>query len=49
MLKSLADQLNAEVVLGAVSNLRDGVNWLAYTYLFVRMLKNPRYYSIPPE
>ena len=46
MLKSLPDQLNAEIVLGTVSNLKDGVNWLGYTYLFIRMLKNPKYYSI---
>lgn len=46
MLKSLPDQLNAEIVLGTVTNIKDGVNWLGYTYLYIRMLKNPKYYSI---
>ena len=49
MMKMLPDQLNAEIVLGAVNNIKDGANWLSYTYLYVRMLKNPKYYSIPPE
>lgn len=49
MLKSLPDHLNAEVVQGAVTNLRDAVNWLSYTYLYIRMLRNPRHYGIPGE
>ncbi|CAD8198479.1 unnamed protein product [Paramecium octaurelia] len=43
----LADQLNAEVAQGNIKNLKDGVNWLAYTYLYVRMLRNPTLYNIP--
>ena len=49
MMKTLPDQLNAEIVLGSVSNIKEGVNWLGYTYLFIRMLKNPKHYSIPLE
>lgn len=49
MLGSLPDQLNAEVVFGSVNNIKDAVNWLSYTYLYVRMLKNPKYYSIPSD
>lgn len=49
MTKMLPDQLNAEIVLGTVNNIKDGVNWLGYTYFYVRMLKNPKYYSISPE
>ena len=45
-ISQLADQLNAEVVLGSVSNIRDAVNWLGYTYLYIRMLRNPSLYSI---
>ena len=41
MVASLADQLSAEIVLGTVSNVKEAVNWLAYTYLYVRMLRNP--------
>jgi activating signal cointegrator complex subunit 3 len=44
--KQLPDHLNAEVVSGTVSNLKDAATWLTYTYLYVRMLKNPLAYGI---
>jgi len=42
----LVDNLNAEVVLGNVRNREEGVDWLGYTYLFVRMLRSPGLYSV---
>ncbi|EGR33237.1 hypothetical protein IMG5_058570 [Ichthyophthirius multifiliis] len=45
----LPDQLNAEVVLGTISNVKDAVDWLGYTYLYIRMLRRPDLYSIPFE
>jgi pre-mRNA-splicing helicase BRR2 len=42
----LADNLNAEIVLGNVRSRDDGVEWLGYTYLFVRMLRSPGLYSV---
>jgi pre-mRNA-splicing helicase BRR2 len=42
----LADNLNAEVVLGNVRSRDEGVEWLGYTYLFVRMLRSPGLYSV---
>lgn len=42
----LVDNLNAEVVLGNIRNRYDGVEWLGYTYLFVRMLRSPGLYSV---
>ncbi|KAJ7437833.1 Sec63 Brl domain-containing protein [Mycena galericulata] len=42
----MVDSLNAEISLGTVANTRDGVRWLVYTYLFVRMRKNPFLYGI---
>ncbi|TFK43400.1 Sec63 Brl domain-containing protein [Crucibulum laeve] len=42
----MIDSLNAEVSLGTVANIRDAVQWLGYTYLFVRMRKNPFIYGI---
>ena len=45
----LADNLNAEVVLGSISNVREAVAWLGYTYLYVRMLRAPRLYGISAE
>ncbi|KIY46613.1 Sec63-domain-containing protein [Fistulina hepatica ATCC 64428] len=45
----LVDALNAEISLGTVSNTGDAVKWLGYTYLFVRMRRNPFVYGIPYE
>ena len=45
----LADNLNAEIVLGSVRNRDEGVEWLGYTYLFVRMLRSPGLYSVGAE
>ncbi|KAK5134339.1 hypothetical protein LTR08_006519 [Meristemomyces frigidus] len=42
----LADNLNAEVVLGNVRTRDEGVEWLGYTYLFVRMLRSPALYGV---
>lgn len=47
--EGLADHLNAEVVLGTVTNLREATTWLGYTYLYVRMKKNPLSYGISWE
>ncbi|KAF8897419.1 Sec63 Brl domain-containing protein [Infundibulicybe gibba] len=44
--KGMVDSLNAEISLGTVANARDAVQWLGYTYLFVRMRKNPFIYGI---
>ena len=44
---NLADALNAEVVLGTVQSVRsEAVSWLGYTYLYVRMLRNPNLYGV---
>jgi activating signal cointegrator complex subunit 3 len=45
-IKRLPDHLNAEIVLGTVTNIQEAVTWLSYTYLYIRMLKNPWNYSI---
>ncbi|GAM21299.1 hypothetical protein SAMD00019534_044740 [Acytostelium subglobosum LB1] len=42
----LADNLNAEIVLGSIQNVRDAVQWLGYTYLYICMLRNPPLYEI---
>lgn len=49
MLSCLPDHLNAEVVQGTVTNIRDAVNWLSYSYLYIRMLRNPKHYGIPAD
>ncbi|KAF4322230.1 hypothetical protein BBO99_00002272 [Phytophthora kernoviae] len=46
LIKALPDHLNAEIVSGTVSNLDEACTWLSYTYLYVRMRKNPLAYGM---
>jgi pre-mRNA-splicing helicase BRR2 len=46
MIAKLPDTLNAEVVLGTVTNVSEAMEWLTYTYLYVRMCKAPTLYGI---
>lgn len=45
----LPDNLNAELVLGTVTNVKEAAGWLTYSYLHVRMSKNPLAYGISYE
>ncbi|KAI3463912.1 hypothetical protein Pfo_020575 [Paulownia fortunei] len=45
-INSLKDNLNAEVALGTVTNVKEACAWLGYTYLFIRMKMNPLAYGI---
>ncbi|KAJ5130015.1 uncharacterized protein N7515_006054 [Penicillium bovifimosum] len=42
----LVDNLNAEIALGTVTSVPEAVQWLGYSYLFVRMKREPRNYGI---
>ncbi|TAQ85230.1 hypothetical protein B7494_g6447 [Chlorociboria aeruginascens] len=44
--KHLVDNLNAEIALGTVTSVPEAVQWLGYSYLFVRMQRNPLAYGI---
>ncbi|KAJ3116474.1 hypothetical protein HDU96_009559 [Phlyctochytrium bullatum] len=44
--QNLYDSLNAEISLGTVTNLEEAIKWIRYTYLFVRMRKNPFHYGL---
>ncbi|KAL9054359.1 MAG: hypothetical protein Q9206_003581 [Seirophora lacunosa] len=44
--RRLVDNLNAEVALGTVTSVPEAVQWLGYSYLFVRMQRNPYTYGI---
>lgn len=46
MISKLPDSLNAEIVLGTVQNVKDAVTWLGYTYLYIRMHRQPSLYGI---
>ncbi|KAK7927081.1 Sec63 Brl domain-containing protein [Apiospora marii] len=42
----LVDNLNAEIALGTVTSIPEAVQWIGYSYLFVRMQRNPMTYGI---
>lgn len=44
--RKLVDNLNAEIALGTVTSIPEAVQWLGYSYLFVRMQRNPLTYGI---
>lgn len=44
--QKLVDNLNAEISLGTVTSLAEAVTWIGYSYLFVRMRRDPRNYGI---
>lgn len=49
LISKMPDMLNAEIVLGTVQNVRDAVTWLGYTYLYIRMLRQPNLYGISSD
>ncbi|XXG94420.1 Putative steryl acetyl hydrolase mug81 [Hypoxylon texense] len=42
----LVDNLNAEIALGTVTSIPEAVQWIGYSYLFVRMQRSPMAYGI---
>lgn len=42
----LIDNLNAEISLGTVTSIPEAVQWIGYSYLFVRMQRSPLTYGI---
>jgi antiviral helicase SLH1 len=42
----LLDNLNAEISRGTVSTITEAVEWLRYTYFYVRLRKNPVEYGL---
>ncbi|KAF2787965.1 Sec63-domain-containing protein [Melanomma pulvis-pyrius CBS 109.77] len=42
----MVDNLNAEISLGTVTTVQEAVQWLGYSFLFVRMQKSPLSYGI---
>ncbi|XP_060529591.1 activating signal cointegrator 1 complex subunit 3 isoform X2 [Cylas formicarius] len=45
-LSCIPDNLNAEIILGTVSNIREAMEWLANTFLYCRIKKNPLIYGL---
>lgn len=44
--RKLVDNLNAEISLGTVTSIPEAITWVGYSYLFVRMQRNPMAYGI---
>jgi activating signal cointegrator complex subunit 3 len=49
LIKALPDHLNAEIINGTVNNLKEAAEWLSYTFLFIRLRKNPLKYGMSFE
>ncbi|ODV87149.1 hypothetical protein CANARDRAFT_174242 [[Candida] arabinofermentans NRRL YB-2248] len=49
LISKLADNINAEIVAGTIQNMEDCVQWLSYTYLYVRMSRARLLYHIGPS
>ncbi|EIW72173.1 hypothetical protein TREMEDRAFT_70643 [Tremella mesenterica DSM 1558] len=45
----MVDSLNAEISLGTIANVQEAIQWLGYTYLFVRMKREPFVYGMPHD
>jgi ATP-dependent DNA helicase HFM1/MER3 len=43
---NLIDHLNAEIGLGTIGDLESATKWLAGTFLFVRLRRNPTHYKL---
>ncbi|KAH2544902.1 hypothetical protein KXW97_001735 [Aspergillus fumigatus] len=43
---NLIDHLNAEIGLGTVVDVDSAVRWLAGTFLFIRLRRNPKHYQL---
>ncbi|KAG5482202.1 hypothetical protein CUR178_06061 [Leishmania enriettii] len=46
MMRRVVDMLNAEIALGHVETVEEGVQWLQRSYLYVRMRQVPEVYGI---
>ncbi|PWY88402.1 DEAD/DEAH box DNA helicase [Aspergillus heteromorphus CBS 117.55] len=46
---NLVDHLNAEIGLGNVTDIDSAIRWLAGTFLFVRMRRNPTHYQLKED
>ncbi|CAM9294568.1 unnamed protein product, partial [Chrysoparadoxa australica] len=48
-IKKIHDHMNAEIVRGTISNVAQAVDWLGYTYLYIRMMRAPEVYGVRHE
>lgn len=46
LLEQLHDHINAEIARGEINNTQDCIEWITWSFLFRRILKNPNYYNL---
>jgi activating signal cointegrator complex subunit 3 len=44
--EQLEDHINAEIARGEINNATDCIEWITWSFMFRRVLKNPNYYSL---
>lgn len=42
----MPDHFNAEIVAGTIKTKQDAIEYLTWTYLIQRLMKNPEYYGL---
>lgn len=40
------DHINAEIARGEINNATDCIEWITWSFMFRRVLKNPTYYGL---
>ncbi|KAI2667506.1 putative ATP-dependent DNA helicase HFM1 [Labeo rohita] len=46
---NLVEHLNAEIVLQTISDVNMALDWIRSTFLYIRVLKNPKHYGFSPQ
>ncbi|KAH3806659.1 hypothetical protein DPMN_134983 [Dreissena polymorpha] len=46
--RNLMEHLNAEIALATISDISVALEWLKYTFLYIRVMKNPGHYGNCP-
>ncbi|KAL6450180.1 BRR2 Pre-mRNA-splicing helicase BRR2 [Candida maltosa Xu316] len=49
LIHKLVDNVNAEIVSGSITTIEEGIEWLGYSYFFVRMLQSPSLYGVEAD
>ncbi|KAG8176376.1 hypothetical protein JTE90_020162 [Oedothorax gibbosus] len=49
LLKHIVEHLNAEIVLGTITDVSIAMEWIKATFLYQRVFKNPKHYGINME
>lgn len=46
MQRKIDDCINAEIAIGTVTNITEAIQWLKFTYFWIRLKKSPRHYGV---